>query len=181
MARPKTPTNILKLRGADKQNPQRMKARKNEPKPPKAEASPPTWLSRRGRKIFRDFAKITEAMDVLTGADHDALAMLADAQDDYLTAAESIRKQGATYKVRNRDETELIKANPAVIQKADAWRRVQSSMGKFGLDPTSRAGLTVNHPESDNPFDIEPLPKRKPGKQKLIPGTRIIAPDDYEF
>lgn len=175
MARPKTPTNVLKLRGADKQNPQRMKLRKNEPKPPKAEAKPPEWLSRRGKKIFRDFAKITEAMDVLTVADHDALAMLADALDDYRTAAESIRKQGATYKVVNRDKTELIKANPAVTQKADAWRRVQSGMAKFGLDPTSRAGLVVNNSKSDNPFDEDPP---KSGKRKLIPGTRILAPID---
>ena len=175
MARPKTPTNILKLRGADKKNPQRMKLRENEPKPPKAEANPPTWLSRRGRKIFRDFAKITEAMDVLTVADHDALAMLADAQDDYLTASESIRKQGATYKVVNRDKTELIKAHPAVAQKADAWRRIQSGMGKFGLDPSSRAGLTVNNPESKNPFDEDPPDTRE---KKLIPGTRILVPAD---
>lgn len=173
MARSKTPTNILKLRGADKKNPQRIKLRENEPKPPKAEANPPAWLSRRGRKIFRDFAKITEAMDVLTVADHDALAMLADALDDYRTAAESIRKQGVTYKVTNRDEAELIKAHPAVAQKADAWRRIQSGMGKFGLDPTSRAGLTVNHPKSANSFDEEPPTAEK---RKLIPGTRILAP-----
>ena len=148
-----------------------MKARENEPQPAKGIAKPPNWLSRRGRKIFRELAKITTAMDVLTVADHHALAMLCDAHDDYFTASESINAQGATYKVTNRDGTELIKGNPAVAQKADAWRRVQSGMSKFGLDPTSRAGLVVNHPESENPFDIEPP---YTGKTELIPGTRII-------
>jgi hypothetical protein len=64
-----------------------------------------------------------------------------------------------------------------VAQKADAWRRIQSGMGKFGLDPTSRAGLTVNHPKSDNPFDFDEEPP-KAEKRKLIPGTRILAPID---
>ncbi len=181
MARPKTPTNILKLHGAGKEHPERMKLRKNEPNPAKGIAKVPTWLSRRGRKIVRELAKLTAAMDVLTVADNHALAMLSDAYDDYFVASEAIDEHGATYKIANRDGTELVKANPAVTQKADAWRRIQSGLSKFGLDPTSRAGMVVNNPESDNEFDVPPLPKRKPGERKLIPGTRIIAPDDYEF
>ncbi len=170
MARPKTPTNILKMRGADKNHPERLKARGNEPKPGKAEAKPPTWLSRRGRKIFRELAKITTAMDVLTVADHFTLAMVCDAYDDYFVFSEAVEEYGPTYKVTNRDGTELVKANPAVTMKADAWRRVQSGLGKFGLDPSARAGLKVATPEKRNPFDDEPVKKKK-----LIPGTRILV------
>ena len=153
MARPKTPTNILKIRGSDKNHPARMKVRENEPKPAKAETKAPTWLSRRGRKIFRELAKITTAMDVLTVADHPALAMVSDAYDDYFVASEAIDEYGATYKITNRDGTELVKANPAVTMKADAWRRVQSGLGKFGLDPSSRAGLNITPPKKKNPFE----------------------------
>ena len=92
MARPRTPTNLLSLRGAFKKDPQRLKARENEPKPAKAEAKPPSWLSKRGRKIFRELAQITTAMDVLTVADHHSLAMLSDAYDDYLAASEAINE-----------------------------------------------------------------------------------------
>ena len=130
MARPKTPSNLLALKGSFKKNPQRLKSRSHEPKPAKAEAKPPTWLSRRGRKIFRELAQITTAMDVLTVADHPALAMLSDAYDDYFVASEAIDEQGATYKITNRDGTELIKGNPAVAMKSDAWRRVQSGMSR---------------------------------------------------
>ena len=174
MARPKTPTNILRIRGADKKNPARMKARENEPKPAKAEAKPPTWLSRRGRKIFRELAQITTAMDVLTVADHPALAMLCDAYDGYFVASEAITERGMTFTIPNRDGDELVKANPAVAMKSDAWRRIQSGLSKFGLDPSSRAGLVVNNPKSDNPFDQfdEKPPDAK--KRKLIPGTRIL-------
>lgn len=110
-------------------------------------------------------------MDVLTVADHLALAMVSDAYDDYFVASEAIDEYGGTYKITNRDETELIKANPAVAMKSDAWRRIQSGLSKFGLDPSSRAGLVVNNPKSDNPFDVKPI---KSGKRKLIPGTRIL-------
>jgi P27 family predicted phage terminase small subunit len=153
MGRPKTPTNILKMRGSDKVNPGRMKGRENEPKPAKADAKPPTWLSTRGRKVFRELAKITTAMDVLTVVDHFALAMIADVYDDYFIASEAIENHGATYTITNRDGTELVKANPAVTMKADAWRRVQSGLSKFGLDPSARAGLRVTTPQKKNRFE----------------------------
>ncbi len=174
MARPKTPTNLLKLKGADKKNPARFLTREDEPKPAKAKATPPSWLSKRGRRIFRELAKLTEGMDILTCADHGALAMLSDAYCDYFTASESIAEQGATYKVINRDGTELIKGNPAVAMKSDAWRRVQSGMSRFGLDPSSRAGLVVNHPESDNEFDVEPPTPRS--QMKKHPTLNILIP-----
>ena len=174
MARPKTPTNILKLRGAEKKNPARLKTRENEPKPATGIAKPPAWLSRRGRKIFRELAEITTAMGILTVADHHALALISDAYDGYFVATEAITEHGVTYTITNRDGDELIKANPAVAMKSDAWRRVQSGLSKFGLDPSSRAGLVVNNPKSDNPFDQFDEKPIKPGKRKLIPGTRIL-------
>ena len=174
MARPKTPTNILNLRGADKHDPARFKNREHEPKPAKGIAKPPAWLSRRGRKIFRELAEITTAMGVLTVADHPALAMLSDAYDGYFVASEAITEHGMTYTITNRDGDELVKANPAVAMKSDAWRRIQSGLSKFGLDPSSRAGLVVNHPESDNPFDVDPPTPRS--QMRKIPGLNIIVP-----
>ena len=41
MSRPRTPTNILELRGALKKDPQRRKLRANEPKPETAIGLPP--------------------------------------------------------------------------------------------------------------------------------------------
>ena len=174
MARPKTPTNILALKGSFKKDPQRLKARENEPKPAKAEAKPPAWLSRRGRKIFRELAEITTAMGVLTVADHHALALISDAYDGYFVASEAITEHGVTYTITNRDGDELIKANPAVAMKSDAWRRVQSGLSKFGLDPSSRTGLVVNSPKSDNPFDVFDEKPSDAKERKLIPGTRIL-------
>ena len=176
MGKPKTPTNILKLKGADKVHPERMKKRKHEPNPARGIAKVPIWLSRRGRRIFRDLAKITASMDVLTVSDNYALAMLADAYDDYFAASEAIEAHGATYVVITRDDVELVKNNPAVHHKNEAWRRINVGLGKFGLDPSSRAGLIVNNPDEENEFDV---PEPYTGERKLIPGTRIsVRADD---
>ena len=161
MGRPRTPTNILKLKGAEKVNPGRFKDRGDEPQPKKGQGEPPAWLSPRGRRQYRKLSKITAAMDVLTVSDHAALALLCDAWDDYWKAGEAVDKHGVTLEVETREGTALVKANPAVAMKADAWRRVQSGMSKFGLDPSSRANLSVTTPEKDNPFDTDPLPKTR--------------------
>jgi P27 family predicted phage terminase small subunit len=160
-----------------------MKARENEPKPEKAPAKPPTWLSTRGRRIFRQLAKITTAMDVLTVADHFALAMIADVYDDYFVASEAIEEHGATYIITNRDGTELVKANPAVTMKADAWRRVQSGLSKFGLDPSARAGLRVTTPQKKNPFAYDEEAERvSPGKglSSLFSKGRFLTIEEAE-
>jgi P27 family predicted phage terminase small subunit len=97
----------------------------------------------------------------LTISDHAALALLCDAWDDYWKAGEAAEKHGLTIGVQTREGTALVKANPAVAMKADAWRRVQSGLSKFGLDPSSRANLSVTTPEKKNPFDVDPLPKTR--------------------
>ena len=161
MARPKTPTNLLRLRGSDKVNPGRMKKRENEPQPEKGQGEPPAWLSPRGRRQYRKLSRITAAMNVLTISDHAALALLCDAYDDYWKAGEALQEHGITYKIKNREGIELLKVNPAASVKADAWRRVQTGLSKFGLDPSSRANLSVLTPEPANPFDEDPLPKTR--------------------
>jgi P27 family predicted phage terminase small subunit len=104
-----------------------------------------------------------------------ALALLFDAWDDYWKAGEAVDKHGVIIDVKNREGVALVKANPAVAMKADAWRRVLLGMSKFGLDPSSSANLSVTTPKERNPFDEfdDPLPRSSKGK--LIPGTRILV------
>ena len=58
-----------------------------------------------------------------------------------------------TYKVENREGVEVIKANPAVAMKADAWRRVMLGLGKFGLTPAERANVSIVPSKKKNRFD----------------------------
>jgi P27 family predicted phage terminase small subunit len=153
MGRPRTPTNILKLKGSDMNHPGRLKARGKEPQPEKGQSEPPAWLSPRGRRQYRKLSKITAAMDVLTVSDHAALALLCDAWDDYWKAGEAVEQHGLTIGVQTREGAALVKANPAVAMKADAWRRVQSGLAKFGLQPKARDGITLPKPKEKNRFD----------------------------
>lgn len=72
--RPRTPTNVLKLRGADKVNPGRLKERENEPISVEPIGKAPDWLTVDERKAFRTFVK--ESIDgVLGEADRPLVAM----------------------------------------------------------------------------------------------------------
>lgn len=152
MGRPKTPTNILLLNGADKKDPARFKGR-NPPEPTKGIPKPPRWLSKNGKKAFRELAKITDGMNVLTLADSSSLAMICDAYSDYLDAKEIIDSEGMIYDFTNRDGQTMKKMNPAASIKADAWRRVMIGLGQFGLSPSAREKINIPKALTKNPFD----------------------------
>ena len=151
MARPRTPKNILILKGSDKAHPERMKDR-NPPEPKKGKETPPAWLNTKAKRAFNELVKITTDMNVLTLADKTSLAMVCDAYSDYLEAKDLIDEQGMTYKVTNREGVEMIKANPAASIKADAWRRVMIGLGKFGISPSDREKISITPVKKKNPF-----------------------------
>jgi P27 family predicted phage terminase small subunit len=152
MGRPQTPTNILKLKGSDKKDPARMKDR-NPPEPKKGIPKPPQWLNPNAKKAFRELAKITDGMNVLTMADSATLALICDAYADYLDAKKLVDTDGLVYTVTNREGQTMMKANPAATIKADAWRRVMAGLGKFGLSPVEREKINITKPKSKNKFD----------------------------
>ncbi len=141
MGRPKQPTKIHLVKGTAAKDPKRMRARAKEPTPRKGKVMAPVWLSDRGKTAFNDLVKITTEMDVLTTADRPTLAMVCDAFADYQDFGRLVEEHGATYETFNREGERMLKANPAVTMKADAWRRVVTGLRGFGLDPASRASV----------------------------------------
>lgn len=74
--RPRTPTNVLKLRGAGKNHPERLKERENEPVNKNPIGNPPRHLNREEKKAFRLIVK--ESIDgVLGEADRMAVGIAA--------------------------------------------------------------------------------------------------------
>ena len=129
---------------------------KPEPTPGETAAKqvkPPPWLKRRGKRIFRDLTKVITDLSLLNPADYVALGMLSDSIDDYRTFGDELDKRGPTFTTVNREGVEMVKANPAVAMKADAWRRVQSGLAKFGLQPKARDGIKLPAPKTKNRFD----------------------------
>lgn len=141
MVRPRQPTKIHLVKGTNKKDPQRIRARAKEPQPRKGRVIASAWLSKRGKEAFAELVKITTEVDVLTVADRPTLSMVCDAFADYQDFGAIVESEGAMFETFNREGERLLKANPAVNMKADAWRRVVLGLSKFGLDPSSRASV----------------------------------------
>ena len=92
-------------------------------------------------------------MGVLAHADQISLAITCDAFADYLQADQLIKEHGMIYESMNREGQKMLKQNPAVTMKSDAWRRVQIGLGKFGLSPSDREKISITPPKKINLFD----------------------------
>jgi P27 family predicted phage terminase small subunit len=42
----------------------------------------------------------------------------------------------------------MIKAHPAAIMKADAWKRLRAMLAEFGMTPASRSKVSINKPDA---------------------------------
>lgn len=73
MARPRTPTNVLQLRGAFAKNPNR--ARPDEPKPAGKIGQPPKYFDDDHRKVWKEIER-SAAPGVLTISDRLAMEIL---------------------------------------------------------------------------------------------------------
>lgn len=117
MSRPRTATNILEARGAFKNHPGRGKDRENEPisdiKFPK---NPPKHLTAKEKSCWCEVVGMTPA-GVLTGADVLIVEIIAVLLSEFRKYREEFQTARLT--------------------------RLTSEMGKIGLTPSSRAGLTV--------------------------------------
>lgn len=122
MARPKTPTNILEMRGAFKKNPQRR--RKEEPKSALPLGNPPIRLSADVKKIWREIAKQC-APGVLTFADRQAMELVS-------IAIGRVRNLYDKYDADGKPEISMTDIRTAM-----------ALLGKFGMNPSDRAGLGV--------------------------------------
>ncbi len=144
MARPRTPTNILKLRGSDKVNPGRMKKRKNEPVNKNKIGKPPSFLTAIEKRTFNEIVKFS-IDGVLGEADRIGVEMAAR----------------LLVKCRNLEE-------PASAAEQNLLFKYLS---QFGFLPADRSKLSIPPTKEKNPFDTPPP---YTGKTELIPGTRII-------
>jgi phage terminase small subunit len=125
MARPRTPTNILDLKGAFKTHPERK--RKSEPKGNgDFNTAPPKHLNLKQKKTWKEVIALVPA-GVLTGSDLIHVEIVA------CLLAEFRELKGML-------ETSRI-------------TRLTSEMGKIGLNPSARASLSVDTPKTNKYAD----------------------------
>ena len=117
MARPRTPTNVLQLRGAFKKDPQRARARQNEPEPKAGIGSAPDWMAADAKAAWDYLVSIA-----LPG-------VLGDSDRAYLEVAAELLA------LKRRVGLENIKAAKLGL--------LDRMLSKLGLNPADRSRVTI--------------------------------------
>lgn len=104
-----------------------------------SDLTPPAFLTDRAAQHWPALADLLADMGVMADGDRLALALLCEALAEWIEAGETIARDGATYDCTTEAGAVMHRAHPAVAQRADAARRVQSLLSEFGLTPSARA------------------------------------------
>lgn len=123
----RVPSNVLRLRGADKKNPKRLRDRENEPVPKAAIGKrPPAHLNREERRCWRELVRAAP-YGVIGDCDAWEVEMAARLMAQY-------RESGAE-------------------MPASRLGLLHSILGRFGFTPADRSKVQVPKPDPVNPFD----------------------------
>ena len=125
MARPRTPSNVLQMRGAFDKNPKRGREREGEPEANGEIGEPPESLSEDAKKCWFEIEGLL-APGVLCRSDRLALEM------------------AASLLVQMR---EMKWVAPAAL-----IARYEAQIGKFGMTPSDRSKVSVPKALQANPF-----------------------------
>ncbi len=132
MPQPRVPTNILKMRGADKVHPGRLKERENEPENKNPIGDPPSNLNELQSAAFNEIVKL--AIDGVLG-EADRLAV----------------EQAAMLLVKCRGQHEIDGEiiNPSAQEQNQFFRY----LNQFGMTPADRSKISITKKKEKNPFD----------------------------
>ena len=97
------------------------------------------WLSERAAEIFRERVLLLEGMRLASQSDIDMLAVLASRLESIEICTVSIEDGGRWYVTANGTR----KPVPALVQRNEDMRHVQSLLAEFGLSPSSRSKVTA--------------------------------------
>lgn len=111
---------------------------------------PPTWLSKVGKKIFKDIVKELQAIDILVNVDIYGLAIISDSMDKYIRCTmalhtEMLRVDEVTNSGITQKENPLVKTQ---MRYADTFKKYSAD---FGLSPVARLKIVqANTPDLDD-------------------------------
>ena len=137
--RPK-PTDLKRLQG----NPGKRRLPENEPELLPGTLVPPDWLKGEALEFWDELVPILDEMGILSTSDRLALAALCSAFGDYRAASEILEREGLTYEKTTAAGKVTVKPRPEISIRNDAFRRMTSMLGEFGLTPSSRSRVNVN-------------------------------------
>ena len=144
---PRTPTDILKLRGS-----KRAAGRKNEPKPRKAAPRCPSRLTKEEKSVWKQLVEILKEMNVLTVADGNALARYCVMWCEWWRCDAYVKKYGISFPMKRvidrgkeTERTEIIgfQPFPELTQRNRLSAELHRLEAEFGLTPAARARIQV--------------------------------------
>lgn len=144
---PPAPTRLKILRG----NPGRRKLNSKEPKAIVGKADAPVWLTdKKGQadpvQIYDELAALLVPLRVLTTADQQALADLADKIALHRKLRKEIYK-GLSYTTVTKEGSIMQRIKPEVAPFLDLARQIATGLATFGLTPSSRSKIQTVGPE----------------------------------
>lgn len=147
--RPRKPTHLKLVTGTA----QPCRMNRNEPKLPREIPSPPAHLSDKAKTAWGYVSVLLGDMGVVTRADRLALEGLCESYADLCSAREALVKRKAlTYETLNQSGSVMHRAFPEVAMIADADRRFQAWLAKFGLTPADRSRVSAGDAPEVNEF-----------------------------
>jgi P27 family predicted phage terminase small subunit len=140
------PTILKRTKGTEKPS----RVNPDEPQPTAGDSTPPDWLSAEELIVYHRLEIKARKMNVMSEVDGDALALAAAALVEYRQAKAVIKKHGMLIKRETKFGTSLV-GNPACTVAAGAWRRYQSGLKSFGMDPQARGTVSTLPAKDDDP------------------------------
>lgn len=146
---------------------------KNAPVPDMEIPDPPKWMSRIAKRAYYDLVAVVgpEGMRVMAKSDKLALSMVCEAFAEWRECRTVLAKEGRYHKsgkiILDKEgnpviEQYQIKRHPAVGDMQNAWSRLMTGLGKFGLTPYERQKVVaIAVPESGKPKEKSTTDKRK--------------------
>ena len=140
----RTPLALVKQRGT-KGNKAASKDAENAPEPDVLEKvpTPPSFLTAKEKKVFKEFATLLHEAGVLTGMDVDVLSGLSKCWQQWIDASKALEKGGLTFTSYNRNGDAMERKRPEIGIANDAWKMVMSILTEYGMTPASRSKVSL--------------------------------------
>lgn len=142
---PPKPTALKRLEG----NPGRRPLNEREPKPRKRRPKMPAWLSEDEQAEWKRITRELAAMQLLTSADADAIAVYCQVAVRYRAASDEVRDKGLTVMTPNGYPV----INPALSIVNKCIQQMHRLLTEFGMTPASRSRIAVPEPATVDPYE----------------------------
>lgn len=119
----------------------------------KGAPEPPPWLSDDELEEFAAYVRKLDQLGVLSATDDGVIAMAAIRRVELRLLSEQIATKGHTLDETDQRGNPITRANPAVGQRNQAMRSLQSLEASMGLTPSDRGRVSSSKREDDdNPY-----------------------------